>query len=323
MLLMVMMVVMLMIMVVAAAAMLLMVMMVVMLMIMVVTAAAMLLMVMMMVMMLLLQLFQFRGNGSLACHGGDDLLTGQLIPGSGDQGCLCIVFPDQSHRSIQLVLCHGIGTGQNDGGSGFDLIVVELAKILHVDLHLACVRNGNGIAQGHFLVGNLFHSGNNVGQLAHTGGLDDDSVGSVLGNHLSQRLAEVTHQGAADAAGIHLGDVDSRILEEAAVNADFAEFIFDQNQLLTLVGFLNHLLDEGGFTGTQETGVNINFRHNCTPSVHRISPYIIPPGVKQHKKIIQSFHKKTGPKIRAGNIMESGSATSDHRKSHLSIHCRF
>ena len=52
--------------------------------------------------------------------------------------------------------------------------------------------------------------------------------------HLPQRLAEVAHQGAADAAGVHLGDLDAGVLEKAAVNADLTELIFDQNDLLRL-----------------------------------------------------------------------------------------
>ena len=51
----------------------------------------------------------------------------------------------------------------------------------------------------------------------------------VLLNNLSQRLAEVTHQTAADAAGVHFGNVDARILQETAVNADLTELVLDQH----------------------------------------------------------------------------------------------
>ena len=171
------------------------------------------------------------------------------------------MLPEHFHGGIQLELIDGIGAGQDDGGGGFDLVVVELTEVLHIHLHLACVHHGHGVAQGHFVARNLVHGTDDIGQLAHAGGLNNDAVGMVLGNHLFQSLAEVAHQGAADAAGVHLGDVDAGILQEAAVNADLAELILDEHQLLPLVALGNQLLDQGGFTGSQEAGVNIYFGH--------------------------------------------------------------
>ena len=183
-------------------------------------------------------------------------------PGSGDDGSLCIVLSQQLHGSIQLLLRDGIGTGQDDGGSRLDLVVVELTEVLAVDLHLTGVNHSYGVTQGHFLVGHLVHSTDDIGQLANAGGLNQNPVRMVLVNHLLQSLAEVAHQGAADAAGVHLGDVDAGILQETAVNADLAEFVLNQNQLLTGIGLFDHFLNEGGLACTQEATVNINFGHS-------------------------------------------------------------
>ena len=250
--------------VVVAAAAFLIVMMVMMLVLLVVMAAAAVLVVVVVVMLLSGQAFhlhlsQFGSQGCLSLHGGDQLIAGQLGPGGGDDGGDLIVLPDHGNAGVQLGLGHGIGAGQDDGGCGLDLIVIELAKVLHVDLHLAGVSNGHGVAQGHVLIGHLVDSADNVGQLAHAGGLDDDAVGVILRDDLGQGLSEVAHQTAADAAGVHLGDVDASVLQEAAVDADLAELILDEDQLLALVGLLDHLLDQGRLAGTQETGVNVNF----------------------------------------------------------------
>ena len=250
-----------MLMVVMAAAALVLLMVMVMLMVMV-TAAA--LVFFMMMLMFLLQLCQFSSQSGLTFHGLDQLLAGQLIPGGGNDGRLLVMLTNQGNGCIQLCLRRGIGTGENDGGSGFDLVVVELTEVLHVDLHLAGIADSHGVAQSDLVIGDLFHSGNDIGQLADTGGFDDDPVGVILLDHLRQRLAEVAHQRAADAAGVHLGNVDARILQETTVNADFAEFVLNENQLLALIGFLNHLFDQRGLTCAQKAGVNINFRHNCT-----------------------------------------------------------
>ena len=235
---------------------------------MVAAAAAVLILVMvMMVMMLVLvhQLGKLVGQGGLTLHGGGELLAGELRPGGGDDDGLVIVLPKHGNGGVQLGLGNGIRPGQDDGGGGLHLVVVELTEVLHIDLDLARVYHGYGVAQGHFLIHDLLHRADDIGQLAHAGGLDENPVGVVLLDNIGQRLAEIAHQGAADAAGVHLGDLNARILQKAAVNADFAEFVLDQHDFLTLVGLGNQFLDEGSLAGSQEAGVNVNFRHNISP----------------------------------------------------------
>ena len=56
------------------------------------------------------------------------------------------------------------------------------------------------------------YGGNHIAELAHAGGLNQNAVGVKLPLHVLQRLAEVAHQGAADAPGGHLGDLDPGVL---------------------------------------------------------------------------------------------------------------
>ena len=199
-------------------------------------------------------------------HGGEDDVAGQLIPRSGDDGGVGVVLLQQGDDLVQLVLGHVLGAGEDDGAGGLDLVIEELAEVLHIHLALLGVDNGHGAAQLHGggLVG-VAHGAADVAQLAHAGGLDDDAVGVILLHHVVQRLVEVAHQRAADAAGVHLVDLDAGILQEAAVNADLAELIFDEHQLLTLEGLLQQLLDEGGLARTEETGNNVDSRHDKLP----------------------------------------------------------
>ena len=210
------------------------------------------------------QLSQFCCQAGFALHGLEQLLAGQVIPGRGDDGCHAVVLPEHGHCGVQLGLRNGIGTGQNNSGSGLHLIVVELTEVLHIHLDLACIGNRHSVAQGNLVVGHFVHRADDVGQLAHTGGLNENSVGVILLDDLLQSLAEIAHQRAADAAGVHLGNVDARILEEAAVNADFAELIFNQHQLLSLVAFGNQLFNQRRLAGAQKSGKNINFCHSNT-----------------------------------------------------------
>ena len=237
---------------------------VVMFMVVMMTAATLLIMVMVVMVFMLLgmqQVGHLLGQGGVALQGIHHLLPGQLLPRGGHQGRLGIMLPQDGNSGIQFCLGNGVGTGKEDGGGGFDLIVVELAKILAVNLYLACVGNCHSIAQGHIRSGDLLDGTDDIGQLAHAGRLDQHPVRMEAFNDLLQGLAEVAHQGAADAAGVHLGDFDTGVLEETAVNADFTELVFNQNQGLSFIPLLNHFLDEGGLAGTQEAGINVDFCH--------------------------------------------------------------
>ena len=169
------------------------------------------------------------------------------------------MLPEHGNRLVQLLLGDGIGTGENDGRCSFDLVIVELTKVLHIHLHLACIGHSHSVTQLHIL--HLLHSADHIGQLAHAGGFDDHAVGVILGNHLLQSPAEIAHQAAADAAGVHLCDVDAGFLQETAIDTDLTEFVFNEHQLLAAIAFCDEFFDQRRFAGTQKAGININFRH--------------------------------------------------------------
>jgi len=170
---MVMMVVMLMLFVaVTAAAMIIVVMMVMMLVFfMVMTAAAVVIMVMvvvtamlmMVMLMLLFHLGQFFRQSLFALHSSNKLFASQLAPRGGNQCCIRIMFPNQRNGGIQLCLGNRIRTGQDNGGSSLDLVIIELTEVLHIDLNLAGIGNCYGIAQSHIRAGNLLHRANDIG----------------------------------------------------------------------------------------------------------------------------------------------------------------
>ena len=219
-------------------------------------------------------LHQLGGQGVAALHGGDDLGTGELGPGGGEDGGLAVLLPQQADGGVQLALVQVLGAGQQNGGGVLHLVVEEFTEVLHVDLGLGGVYHGDEAVQmqGGGLLLHLLHGGDHVGQLAHAGGLDDDAVGGVVVQHLLQGRAEVAHQGAADAAGVHLGDLHAGVLQKAAVNADLTELVFDEDDLLTLEGLVQQLLDEGGLAGPEEAGDNVDFGH-------RIRSFLKYPGV--------------------------------------------
>ena len=261
-------VVMLMLVVMAAAA--LTVVVVVVLMLVVMAAAALAVMVVMMVLVLMLVLsvslgshrHQLRLEIGLGGHSLQDLLAGQVVPIGGHDGGGGVLLAQQGYGSCHLVLRGGLGAAEQDAAGMADLVVVELAKVLHIQLDLVHVCYGNKAVQLHIQVlGHTFHSTGHVGQLAHAGRLDQDAVRVVLLHHLLQGGAEIAHQRAADAAGVQLIDADAGLLQKAAVNADLAKFVLDQHDLLSGKGLLDQLFDKSGLTGAQKAGENIDLGH--------------------------------------------------------------
>ena len=171
------------------------------------------------------------------------------------------MLPQQVHHRLQLGLGHTRGAAEDDGTGVLDLVVEELAEVLHIHFALSGVGHGGEAVENGLLHLQALNGPDDVRQLAHAGGLDEDAVGMVLLHHLAQGLSEVAHQAAADAAGVHLGDLDAGVLQKAAVDADLAEFVLDEHQLFALISLLDQLLDERGFAGAQKSGKNIDFCH--------------------------------------------------------------
>ena len=200
-------------------------------------------------------------QGVLVLHGLQDLLAVQFLPRSGDDGSVGVVFPQQLYRVHELFFAHAAGAAEDDGGCVLDLVVVELAKVLHINLALGGIGHGDESVELDVVVLHLLNRTDDVGQLAHAGGLNDDAVGLELEQDLLQGLAEVAYQAAADAAGVHLGDLYAGVLQKAAVDADLTELILNEDQFFAFICFLNELLDQGRLTGAQKAGKNINFCH--------------------------------------------------------------
>ena len=189
----------------AAAA--LIVVMVVMVLGMVVAAAGALLTVIMVVVMLMLLVLaahgiqQFIGQRHLL-HGAENGLAVDLIPRGGDDGGVGVLFAQQGHGCLQLLLAQLLGTAEDDGAGGLDLVIVELTEVLHIHLHLGGVRHGGVGVEGHLghILDGILHRHDHVAELTYAGGLDENTVRLELLINLLEGFAEVAHQGAADAA---------------------------------------------------------------------------------------------------------------------------
>ena len=265
----------------AAGAVLIMLIMVVMVMlmlvfiiVMVVVAAAgavLIMLIMVMVVMLVLVLgllgkeLQLLFKGILVLHRLEYLCAGELIPRGGNDGGVLVVLAQQSDAGFKLFGLDTVRAAQNDGVCVLDLVVIELAEVLHIHFALVCIGNGGEAIQRNVFHVQVLHGTDHIAQLAYAGRLDQNAVRVVGLQHLTQRLAEVAHKAAADAALAHLGDFNAGILQKAAVNGNLAELVFDEDELFALKSFGDQLADQRGFACAEEAGKNIDFRHILMP----------------------------------------------------------
>ena len=108
--------------------------------------------------------------------------------------------------------------------------------------------------------------GNHIGELAYAGGFNHYPVRSKFTENLLQCLGKIANQCAANAAGIHLRNFHTGILQKAAVNANFAKFVLNQHDFLPGIDLLQHFFDKRSLACPQKTGINIDFRHKSAPS---------------------------------------------------------
>ena len=220
-------------------------------------------MVMMLVMRLVRDLLEHLGNQiTAALHGREQLLAGQILPRSRDDACVLVQAAQHGDGLVETLLRALCGAREQDSACVRDLILEELAEVLEVHLGLERVNDGDEAVELNVKV-RVLNRCDNVGELADAGRLDEDAVGVVLVDDVVQRLAEITDERAADAACVHLVDNDACVLEEAAVDADLAELVLDQNDLFALERVREQTLDERGLACAQKTGDNINFSHDC------------------------------------------------------------
>ena len=204
----------------------------------------------------------FEGVGLLYC--GKNILAGKLVPVGSHYRRVGINLAEKRYAGKYLIVPSAPGVGKHDGGRSLYLIVIELAEILHI--HLAFIDVGNrGVGIEHRIIpAKSFNRADNVGELTDARRLDENPVGLIFVKHLRESCRKIADERAADAARVHLCDLNARILQESAVNAYLAKFIFYKHKLLARVSLLNKLFYKRGLTRAEKSRKNINLRHNYT-----------------------------------------------------------
>ena len=199
----------------------------------------------------------------LGLNGAQQRGGGQLVPGSGDDACVRVDGAQKLNALFQLFGSGDLGAGKHDALGRGNLVGEELAEIAGVHPAAVHVRHGGaGFQRDIDLLRKARDHVAHLGELANAGGLDDHAVGMILVDELDERVVEIARQGAADAAGIELGDLDAGILHERAVDANLAVFVLEEHQLLAFKRAAGEqLLDERGLARAKETGNYIYSGH--------------------------------------------------------------
>ena len=220
------------------------------------------LMVMVVVMgLLVLQRGQLQGQGLGLLDGLLHLNARQLVPRGGDDGGRVVVAAEHRDDVVDLFVRHLIRPAQDDAGCRVDLVFIEFAEAAHVDIAAGGVDDCGKGAQLNRLRCLLLDGGDDVAELADAGGLDQDALGAKFPDDLLQRAAKVAHQGAADAAGVDLRNLNAGLLQKRAVDADIAKLILNEDKLFAVIGFFDELFDQGRLPCAEETGKNVNACH--------------------------------------------------------------
>ena len=174
--------------------------------------------------------------------------------------------------SVQLVLRQAIGVTEDNTTGMLDLIVEKFAEVFHVKLAFVRIDDSRIAIQHNVLAQYAAHGSHNVGELADTRGLDQNTVRGEVCQYLCQCFGKIANQRAADTALIHFGDLYAAFLQKAAVNADLSEFIFNQYDFLAGIGFFEQFFDQRRFSRTEKTGKNINLSHSFAIVLSCINP---------------------------------------------------
>ena len=256
----------------SALALLVMIVVVMVLVVVVVTVAsafALLIVIVMMVMVvcLLHQLVKDRGKRIGTRGSRKDLLTGKLIPRRSNNHSIGIVLAQERNTRGNGRLAHISGTRKHDGASVLNLVIEKLTKVFHIHTALLGVNHNRGTAKLGALKREPLHRTDHIAELTNTRGLDQDTVGCILGHNLLECLVEVTDKTAADATGIHLINGNTGLSEKAPVNTDLTKLVFNQHKLFARIGLGNQFFDQRSLSRTEKARKNINPCHVFLPKL--------------------------------------------------------
>ena len=138
--------------------------------------------------------------------------AGKLIPRRGNDRRFRVQLAHHVEHFLQALLAYVLRTAQNHAVRGLDLVHVKLAEVLAIDARLLGVDDRDAAVDDHVVGKHAADRALDVRKLAHAGRLDEDAVRMELVQHFFERFGKIADERAADAAGVHLRDLNARFL---------------------------------------------------------------------------------------------------------------
>ena len=233
----------------------------VMMMLMLVIMTAALAVMMVMPVRLFFKLVHFCFKGGFSLHSLKKLCAGQLLPRGGNDNRGSVMLFEKRYAICNLLIGHFSCVAEYDTACILNLIVKELAKVLHVHFALVSVNDGGKSVKNRALGVCILGRLNNVGKLTNARRLDKNAVGSVFVDNLFESNCKVANEGATDTTRVHFVDLNSRLCQESAINTDLTELVLNKNYFFAVIGFFNKLFDKGGLSCTEKARKYVNFSH--------------------------------------------------------------
>ena len=168
---------------------------------------------------------------------------------------------EKRYAICDLLIGHFSSVAEYDTACILNLIVKELAKVLHVHFALVSVNDGGKSVKNRALGVCILGSLNNVGKLTNARRLDKNAVGGVFVDNLFESNCKVANEGATDTTRVHFVDLNSRLCQESAINTDLTELVLNKNYFFDVICFFNKLFDKGGLSCTEKARKYVNFSH--------------------------------------------------------------
>jgi hypothetical protein len=156
------------------------------------------------------------------------------------QFCHTVHLADKPFQLIDFFRRHQVGLVQQDDVGKSDLllnfIIVEMLP------HVLGINHRDNAIQSKLVFQLIIEKEglDNRSRIGQAGGLDENIVESIATfNEVAQDANQVAAYGAAQATVVHLKDFFFGADDEFLIDADFAEFIFNNGDALTVMGVQN------------------------------------------------------------------------------------
>jgi len=134
------------------------------------------------------QFLQIMGERRALFHGRKYLLSAERIPIGGHELCVLVMSTDKLNGSEKLFFGKSACVAEDYSVCALYLVIEKLSEVFHIHFAFLCINHRGGAVKKNALYIQVAHSTDNVGKLAHTGGLDEYSLGCVFLNNLAKSL---------------------------------------------------------------------------------------------------------------------------------------